>query len=425
MNGHRLTRLETGLRVITVPFTTTKTVSALLFVKTGGHNESKELSGLSHYLEHLFFKGSKKYPDPYTISVLLDSIGGDYNAFTADEYTGFYIKVAADKLGVGLGVMSDFLHNPLFTPAEIEREKGVILEELHMYYDTPQRQVVENFEHAIYGDQPAGRDVGGSVGSVAAITRDDVLSYFKKQYRVEDMVLVFAGNLEYEEGVALAKKYFSNIPQGAAEPKRPVTYPSVGAPLVELEHRTTDQTHMALGFRGVSLRDERRFALSVLAVVLGSGMSSRLFMEVREKRALAYQVNMTNQSGTDYGHTWVASGIANAKLEEAVEVIIGELHRIKEELVDKDELQKAKNIIEGHTYIALEESDAVAAHWGEQELLLGEAKSPEEHLDNIRAVTARDVQNVANEIFLKEEVRLALIGPYKNEAKLHKILSQL
>lgn len=425
MNKVKKDTLKNGIRVLTIPFKNTQTITALLFVGTGSHYESKRLSGISHYLEHLFFKGSKKYASPLKISTLLDSIGADYNAFTDHETTAFYVKVVKDKVEMALDVMSDFLKHPIFSPTSIEREKGVILEELRMYYDTPQRRVLEIFDEVLYGDQPAGRDIGGTPKSVQGITRKDVLDYFDKQYRGENMTVVFAGNISHTMSMRFAKKYFAGLPHGQGVDKRPVTHIAPLAPVAKIERRSTDQTHLAVGFEGVNLGDDRRFPLAVLATVLGGGMSSRLFTEVREKRGLAYRISAYAHSGTDFGQLAVTGGVTNSKVEEALSVIVEQFKLLKKERVNRAELEKAKNSIEGHLFLGLESSDAVANFWGQQEILLGESKSPQYYMKEIAHVRAADVQNIANEVLLKKAIRLALIGPYKNEKKLTTLLGRV
>lgn len=422
---YKKTKLKNGIRVLTIPFKRTETVTALFFVGTGSHYEEKKLSGVSHYLEHLFFKGSKKYPNPLKISNILDGLGADYNAFTSDEVTAFYVKVVKDKVEIALDVMGDFLEHPLFSPKSIEREKRVILEELHMYHDTPARRVLEIFENILYGNQPAGRAIGGTPESVSAIVRHDVLDYFRKQYRGQNIVVVFAGNISYNKGHALASKYFGGLPEGEGYDKRPVTNVGALGPIVKIERRETDQTHIALGFPGFDLSQKQRYPLAVLGTILGGGMSSRLFTEVREKRGLAYSIRAGDDSGTDYGSFMISGGITNSKLEEAIKVIVNELRRLKRTRVDKWELDKSKSSMEGHMFLGLESSDAVANFWGMQEILMNQAESPQDHMRRIQSVKAQDVQRVANEVFLKDEARLAIIGPVRGKKKFIRLLGRL
>ena len=404
--------LKNGLRVVTVPIKNTNAITAYLFVGTGSHHEQKELSGISHYLEHLFFKGSKKYKTAYDIATTLESVGVRNNAFTSQECTAFYVETLQDYLDIALDVMSDFLKHPLFTEDEIEREKGVILEELNMYRDMPSRRVFDVLQEALYGDQPAGRDIGGTPETVKSTTKKDVVDYFEKQYKADNMTLVFAGNITPEQGTKLARKYFDAILVGKNEiVKRPVAQLSPTAPTVQIEEKQTDQTHLAIGFPAFPMTDDRRYALHILAVVLGSGMSSRLFTEVREKQGLCYAISATNDLGTDFGSFDIYSGIAKGKTDQAIKTIVQELNKTKQQGITKQELQKAQNIIKATLLLGLEESYSVASYWGRQEILCGEIELPREYLEKINNTTLKEVQSVANDIFVPAQARLAMVSP--------------
>lgn len=417
-------KLANGIRVLIIPQKSTAAVTSLVLVKTGSHNETKNLSGVSHFLEHLFFKGSKKYPSALKISTILDNMGAGYNAFTSEEVTGFYVKVVKNKIEVALDVMSDFLKNPLFIKKEVEKERGVILEELRMYYDMPQRHVIDLFKEALYGNQPAGRDIGGSEKSVLSIEYKDIVNYFESQYRGDNVVVIFAGNISYTKAQFLAKKYFGDLQKGKAFRKDRVKKTEDGFKII-LKAKESDQTHIALGFVGVDLYDKRRYALDVLSVIMGGGMSSRLFTEIREKRGLAYYVQAGASEGTDFGYFMFTAGIANKKLDEALIVLANEFKKIKRTLVSFDELTKAKNNIEGSTLLGIETSDALAFELGAQEILLQEIETPLEYLKKIKKVTSAQVRKVAQELFITQTMRFALVGPYKNRKKLEEILGKI
>lgn len=415
-------KLKNGVRLITVPMKNTAAVTAIVLVGVGSHYEDKRLSGISHYLEHLVFKGSKKYPSALKISTKLDSLGAKFNAFTTYELTGFYIKAVADKIEVGLDVMADYLKNPLFKSSEVERERGVILEEIRMYYDNPQRHVSQLFTRALYGNQPAGRDVAGTEESVLRIGRVDIKKYFEKHYGSNNIVVVFAGNIAPTHSKKLADKFFKNLRKGENFAKAPVKLPS-GGPKIVSQYKKSDQTHLALGFNGISMDDARRHAADLLAVILGGGMSSRLFVQVRERRGLAYYVRSGSYEGTDHGYFVNKAGVANNKFAEALRVIIKELRKAKKELVTKSELLKAQNRVEGLTLLELENSDEVGVSFGVEELLLNKIVGPNEYLKKIKAVSANDIRNVANDIFIQKNVRLAFVGPHKNTKDLAKIIN--
>ena len=408
--------LENGIRVITVPMESVETVTSFLFVNTGSNHETKDLSGISHYLEHLFFKGSEKYTTPISISSALDGVGAAYNAFTSEEVTAFYVKLMKDKLEVALDVMSDFLKYPLFTDTEIEREKNVILEELNMYYDTPQRRIYDVFKQTVYGDQPMGRDVGGEPETVKQIHRDDVLRYFDRQYKGENMVLVFAGNISRDTAMTLARTYFDGIKPGKDEiEKEPVVLPQTGYPRIDVEEKETDQTHIMVGFPSYTLFDEKRHIMKVLLSVLGGGMSSRLFNEIREKRGLCYYIYSSAETGTDFGYSYIRGGINKDKVKEAIDTIVDILQDIKENSITEEELERSKNNLEGHTYLGLENTDDVASFWGAQETLTNKTISPQELIAKIRGVSLDDVKEVANEVFVKEGACMSVIANDTNK----------
>ncbi|MEX0870022.1 MAG: pitrilysin family protein, partial [Candidatus Spechtbacterales bacterium] len=376
---YKKSKLQNGVRVISIPLKNTAVVTSLVLVGTGSHYEPKELSGTSHFLEHLFFKGSKKYPNAAKIATMLDGLGAEYNAFTGEEETGFYVKTVSDKTETALDVMCDYLNNPLFAKKEIERERGVILEELHMYQDIPQRHAVEILMEELYGDQPAGRNTGGNEETVMGIKPSDIKDYFKEQYKGDNIVAVFAGDISHTKARDLARKYLSGLPSGQPYKKEPVLDVENTGPKARIEKRASDQTHIAIGFQGYDLSDKRRYALDVLAVILGGGMSSRLFSQVREKRGLAYYVRAGTNEGTDFGYFAATAGVANKKVDEAVRVIVRELKKLKKEPVSAQELRKAKNSIEGHTLLNIETSDALALELGAQEVLLNNIITPEEY----------------------------------------------
>ncbi|MDP4010240.1 MAG: pitrilysin family protein [Candidatus Spechtbacteria bacterium] len=422
---YKTSKLKNGIRVISVPMQSTGAVTSLILVGTGSHYEKKELAGLSHFLEHLFFKGSKKYPSAKKISTILDGIGAEYNAFTAEEVTGYYVKTVSDKAELALDVMSDYLKNPLFKTEEVNRERGVILEELRMYYDTPQRHVYDLFKHALYGDQPAGRDIGGDEKSVLNIKPKDIKEYFNKQYRGDNIVAVFAGDISHAASRRLAEKCLGGLPEGNSYDKEPVKKPDYSKPSVVIQQKPSDQTHLILGFDGMDLRDDRRYALDLLSVILGGGMSSRLFSEIRERRGLAYYVRAGAEAGTDYGCFVSSAGVNNSKVEAAVEVLVREFKKIKTDLVDAAELKKAKNHIEGSTMLDLETSNSVAFYLGGESVLLDRITTPDEYLKNIAKVKAKDVKEAANYIFQKGSVRFAAIGPYKTPKKIENMLKKI
>jgi len=418
--------LKNGIRVTTVPMKGTAAVTSLVVVGVGGQYEPKKLSGISHYLEHLVFKGSKKYPTAHKISTVLDGLGASYNAYTSDEYTGFYVKTSADNTEKGLDVIADYLKNPLFKPSEVERERGPIIEELKMYYDNLPRYAYSLFQEILYGDQPAGRDVGGSIKSVSNIKRADIKKHFDTYYGGENICIVFAGNISHAHGRKLASKYFEDIESADRVLKFAVKNPQPATKeRVVIKNKKNDQTHFVLGFRGLSGSDKNIYALNVLSMILGSGMSSRLFTEVREKRGLAYYVGANKISGSDYGHFSIRSGVSHDNLIKALRVIIKEIKKIKKYTPPTSELKKIKDRAEGLIALDMEESSDIAFDFGMDEMIFNKIETPIEIMRKINKVKPNDVRKIANEILKKDMARLAIIGPHKNIKELENLLDTI
>lgn len=422
---HKKTTLDNGIRVVSIPLKSTAAVTSLVLVGTGNQYEPKEKIGLSHFLEHLVFKGSKKYSSAMEISATLEGIGAQYNAFTGGEQTGFYVKTVREKAELALDVMSDFLKNPLFSEEEIERERGVIIEEMRMYYDKLPRSAHNLLGKALYGDQPAGYADEDQEKSIPNIKPQDIKEYFNKQYVGKNIVVVFAGDISHKDAESLAEKYFSDLSEGNPFDKEAVL------PIVESEEKVyfkekeSGQTHLALGFPGPSMGDDLRHPAGVLSIILGGGMSSRLFTEVRERLGLAYYVGCGSARGSDYGYFMSRAGVANKKLEKALAAIVAEFKKIKEAPVGEKELTKAKNYIEGSMLLGLETSDDVAGYYGKREILLGDILLPKEYIKNIKKVSAEDVREAANTIFKHDTMRLAVVGPDANKQKLGDILKNI
>lgn len=418
-------KLKNGIRVITVPMKNTAAVTSLILVGVGSHYETKSMAGISHYLEHLVFKGSKKYPTAHEISIRLDGLGALYNAVTTNEYTGFYATTVADKVEIGFDIMADYLKNPLFKPAEVQREKGPILEEIRADKDSPASDVWNIFFKTLYGDQPAGRDIAGTEESVLGIKRKDIKNFFDEYYRGGNIVLIFAGNITHNRGLNLARKFLGNVKDGTRLEKQSVIGPKNVKNKVTIKTKNTKQTHMVLGFEGLNNKDKRVHAEVVLARLLGSGLSSRLFTEVREKRGLAYSIGANTYGGSDFGYFVVPAGITSEKLPVALRVIIKELKKIKKEPVSKQELKRIKDRIEGLEVLAMESSKSVAFDFGSDELILDRIETPLERIEKIKKVKASEVQSIANDTFKKNTMRLALIGPHKNKKELEEIINKI
>jgi len=421
---YRKTTLKNGVRAIVAPMSNTKAVTVLVLFGTGSKYETKKTNGVSHYLEHMFFKGTKKRPNTIDISSLLDGVGGEFNAFTGEEFTGYYVKVATEHFDLALDVVSDILLHSKFDLKEFNRERGVIIEEINMNNDNPMRKVMELWSDLLYGDQPAGWPIAGTKETMAGIKRKDIIDYFDKQYVGDNAVVIVAGNTKDGSAMKKIEKYFSPLKKGKPYEKGGVRVQQ-NHPEVLLHTKETDQTHIVLGTRGFGLFDPDKYVAQLMATVLGGGMSSRMFISVRERQGLVYYISTMTDSDTDTGSLLTRAGIDNTKVEKAVATIISEYKKIKRQKVSATELKKAKNYIRGKTYLGLEASDDVAEFLGGQEILENQILSPEEILKHLDSVTASQIQNVAKEMFVPEKMNLALVGPFSNKKKFEGLLGEI
>mgnify|MGYP001607294171 CR=1 FL=1 len=414
--------LKNGLRIILIPMPRSMATTFLVLVEAGSKYENKEINGISHFLEHMCFKGTKKRPSALIISSEMESLGAVYNAFTGQEVTGYYAKVSPDKIDNALDIISDMYINPLLEEKEIQKEKGVIIEEINMYEDLPMRKVHENFMELVYGDQPAGWAIAGKKEIVLAVNREKMADYRKKHYVPEATTIVVAG--AFQERVMLKKldKIFGSLSKSNKTGKEKVIELQ-NKPKVNLETKQSDQTHLVLGFRAFGMFDKRKYTLSVLCDILGGGMSSRLFQKVREELGAAYYVNCGSSLFTDHGLLAISAGVDNKKINIVIRAILGELNKIKNISVPKAELDKSKNHISGSMMIGLETSDSLAEFYGEQELFKEKIHNPEQIIKKIKAVTARDIKTLAKDILQNNKLNLAIIGPFQNTSEFEKELS--
>jgi len=415
------TTLENGLRIITVPQKTAQAVTVLVLVGTGSKYETKEISGISHFLEHMFFKGTKKKPTPLAVVTPLDKIGGIFNAFTSEEYTGYFAKVEASQMELALYWVSDIYLNSLLPEKEIEKERGVIIEEINMYLDNPMIYIGELWKKLLYGNQPAGWDVAGTKESVAKIKREQIFNYMSNQYVAQNTIICVAGKITSSQVINKVKKYFSKIKKTPSKEKSPVKEEQKN-PQSLIHFKKTDQTHLALGVRAFNLFHPQRYVLELLGTILGGMMSSRLFIEIREKLGIAYYVKTNIETNPDTGYLVTQAGIDNKKVEKAISTILKEYKKISQKGVAKDELKKAKDNVKGKMTLILETSDAQASFYGLQELLKKEILTPEEIYKKIDKITENDILKVAKDIFRPEKLNLALIGPFKDQDKFQKLL---
>jgi len=412
---YKKTLLDNGLRILTVPMPQTRSVSVLLYLGAGSRYETDPQSGISHFLEHMAFKGTSRRPTPRDISEAIEGIGGVMNASTGVESTGYWVKVAQHKFSVAADVLADMLSDPLFAANQIEKERRVILEELKMIYDVPSSWVQVLFNRGMWPDHPVGRDIGGSAETVAAMTRDDLLGYRASYYHPRNLVVAVAGNIEHDAVVSEISADLGNWgTQHALIPCLPVEAQR-GVPTLVVETRPTEQANLSLGVRALARRDEDRYKLRVLNAIMGEGMSSRLFQEIREKRGLAYGVGSGVSALTDTGVLTVWAGVAPENTPVAVSAILEEMDRFRQEPVTADELFRAKEFIKGRTLLSMEDTFANAAWVGQQEILDGEVLDLDEVLAEIDAVQAEDIQRIATDLFRTDSLVLAVVGP--NEEK--------
>ncbi len=418
---YKKTTLSDGLRIITVPMADTKTVTVLVLVATGSKYETKEINGISHFLEHMTFKGTKKRPTPIAIVEPLDRIGSQYNAFTGQEYTGYYAKANGRHLDLLLSIMSDITLNPNFNQEEINKERGVIIEEINMYEDNPARKIGDVWTDLLYGDQPAGWDTAGKKEIIAKLMRDDFVRYHNNHYVAPKTVVVVSGTIESNNVIKKIKNLFKPVNAGKGKNKVP-TKEYQRKPEVKVFYKKTDQTHIALGVRSYNIFDKRRYAADVLATILGGGMSSRLFQLLRDKMGAAYYVRTFSDESTDTGNLATWAGIDNRRAQEIIKAIIKEYQKIKRVKVSATELNKAKEHLEGGLILGIETSDELASFYGFQEILKNEIMKPEEVIKKIRAVNADDILEAAQDIFRPEKLNLAVIGPFKDKERFASLL---
>ncbi len=415
-------KLSNGLRFIEAPMPGTRTATVLIIYKTGSKYENRQTSGISHFVEHVMFKGTEKRPDAALISSELDSIGGEYNAFTSKEFTGYYIKADAAKFPRALEIISDMVTNSKFADEDINKERGVIIEEANMYDANPMMKIEDVFEQVLYGDTPAGWDTIGFKENIKTWTHQDFVKYFKSQYGTNSATLVFAGNLP-KDIKKQAEKFFSALPKNKWQNKLAVKEQQK-SPQVLAVNKKIEQTVFSLGVRTFKSGSKEEAATKLLGVILGGSMSSRLFSEVREKRGLAYSVRASVEFYSDCGYLTAVAGVKNEKLEEALLAVLEEFRKIKEEKIPASEIKKAIDLTSGRLAIQLEASDDVANWYGFQTILKKEVISPEQFLKKIKSVTADDLQKVAKQIFQPKNLNLALIGPIKDQKKLLAILKK-
>jgi predicted Zn-dependent peptidase len=420
---YKLQTLPNKLRLLAVPMPSLESATVTVWVKTGSRNEPDKKLGLSHFLEHMAFKGGKKYPSAKAVSEAIDEVGGEFNASTSKEVTQYYIRIRSKLLERAFDVLSDIVLHPNLNQKEITKEKGVILEEMNMYEDTPVRRIWDLFEQLIFKGHSLGRDIIGTKETVPSLRRDDFVAYRDKYYHTGNMMISVAGGIDNELIKKLTAKYFAEVSTGNGKTKKNVLKDHKKS--VALTTKRVEQAHMILGFPAEALGNNDRYKDAVLNTILGSGMSSRLFTEVREKRGLAYAVKSDIDRYADTGYFAVYAGTDPKNANEAIKVILDQLYGLANEKfrVTAKELEKAKEYLKGHLALGLEDTRGVNSFYGYEQLMLGKVRTPEEVYENVNKVTSDDIYASAKKLFDKKRLHLAIIGPYKNSTQFEKIIT--
>jgi len=413
--------LGNGLRVVTAPVEHAQSITCFLMFAVGSRYETLETNGIAHFTEHMLFKGTERRPTARDIAGEIDAIGGEFNAFTGKEYTGYYVKCAAPTVETALDVLVDMIRHSKFAPEEIDREKGVILEELNMYLDTPRDMVDNVYEQLLFGDQPLGWLVIGRREAIQAATRETFLDYMGRWYTPSRLVVGVGGRFDIEL-IPRLEELLGNLGGSGAAGPPPAELPANGSPRVRVQHKDSDQAHICIGVPSYPLDHPDRYVLHLLAVILGGGMSSRLFTEVRERRGLAYYVFGVNHSYTDAGSLFSQAGVDIERIDQAVTTIATELRRITEEPVPAGELEKARNFAKGRFVLQLESPQGLLMFGLRREVLEGRIAEPDEVLTGLDAVTADDIQRVAQDLVGRNGLNLAVIGPFDDAERFELLL---
>ncbi|HID86684.1 MAG TPA: insulinase family protein [Anaerolineae bacterium] len=409
---YQKTTLDNELRILTAEMPHIRSVTVGFFLGVGSRYEPDELGGISHFIEHMLFKGTEKRPTAKEIAVAIEGIGGVFNASTGREMTTYWAKVAQPHLPIALDVLVDMLRHARFDPQEVEKERRVIIEEINMTRDTPDEWVFSLANRLLWPGHPLGRDVAGTRESVGGVGRKDLLATLRRYYHPRNAVVAVAGNIQHEEVVDRIAEYLGDWEPGEISSYLPLE-DEQREPRAFVEGRDTEQAHLCLNVPGVSYTHPDRFTFQMLSAVLGQGMSSRLFLEIRERQGLAYSVHSYHSHFQDTGVMGVYAGVDPRRIEKAVTAILAELDRLRQEPVEEEELTKTKEFAKGRLMLHMENTHAVAAWLGSQELLTGEVLTVDEVVERIDAITAEELQRVAQELFRPDRLNLAVIGPFE------------
>lgn len=416
-------QFSNGLKLITVPIQATETVTILVLFPVGSRYETKKINGVSHFVEHMMFKGTKNRPNNLAIAKELDAIGAEYNAFTGKNLTGYWTKLDKDYIETGLGILADMLLNSLFDKIEFGREKGVILEEIKMYEDNPLMYIEDLFEQTLYGEHPLGWSIAGKIANIKNLKHQELLNFKKQHYQANQVLIAVAGNIKPVSTKNLIDKFFVKTDWSKQKKSGPIKFKKFLAkkqkkPILKTLTKDVQQIQFALGFPSYSYFHPQLETLFLLSIILGGNMSSRLFSEVREKRGLAYYVRADANPYQDTGNFVVRAGVDRDKINEAVGVVLDELKKVKDNGVKKEELIRAKTFFEGKLSLSLEDSAEVAIWYARRALLTSKTLTPEQMIAKIKKISQQDILTVARQIFKSSTLNLALIGPKINQSSL-------
>lgn len=412
--------LPSGLRILTCEMPHTRSVSISIFVSVGSRYENDAMAGVSHFLEHILFKGTKRRPDPVEISRTIESTGGVINAGTEQELTVYWCKVAQPHFTESLDLLIDMLRNSLFDQDSIDKERMVILEELAMINDYPTARMDSLIDEMLWPNHPLGRDIGGTKESVMDLTRQTMVDHLRAYYSPTNVVISIAGNVLSSEVEQKVEQFCENWPEGTGNGWEPVVHSQASAE-TRLEYRKTEQTHVTIALPGLSLQHKRRYALDLLSIALGEGMSSRLFVELREKRGLAYDVHSSLSHFKDTGAFLVTAGVDPKRIYDAVGTIMEQIQLVQNGIPD-DELERAKQLVGGRLMLRMEDTRAVSGWMGSQETLLGKVLTVDQVVKQVNSVTPQEIKKVAGEILTTEHLNMAVVGPCKGQKRLEKLL---
>ena len=404
--------LKNGVRVVLVPIKTMTTATILVSVGTGSRYETAQENGLSHFVEHMFFKGTKKRPTSMAISKEFEAIGAQQNAYTGKDRTAFLAKVPARNILAAMDLIGDLFCNATLVQKEITKEAGTIVQEINMYEDTPAYKIYDVFEGVVFGeDHPLGRTIAGTKESVCGFKRKDFVAYLARCYSARNTVVCVVGNFPQAAVRAKIRADFGDLAP-TDKPAHEAFIDRQDAPALRCEHKTTDQTHVIVGVKTGGFAHKDRYVYAVLAQILGGGMSSRIWDQVRDKRGLAYAVRAVTDYFTETGYLAIYAGVAHENVQPTVKIILAEMKKVARSGVTKEEFTRARSGFEGRLAFSLETSDEIASSYGDQESVRGTIITPEESLARIKKVTRADVQRVAREIFVNAGLNGAVIGPH-------------